>query len=495
MVVYNFSGEEIQSKIVYYGPGLSGKTTNLECIYQRMPTHAKGKMVSMRTRTDRTLFFDYLPLDLGEISGFKTRFLLYTVPGQVYYNATRKLVLKGVDAVVFVADSSAAKIAENKESLQNLEANLNELGLSLDSLPWVMQYNKRDLGDALPMDQLERELNVLQVPSFEATATKGDGVYETLQAIAALLFDRLQEELLERAQERGAKLPPDSDPYTVHGGPGVLEGDSFPLSADEADKLPAIDPEEEARALSALDEVVDKLEVPNLESDAASGDRDFPPPNLPGADELGPFHDEKREEGLGPVPGDSPHGATAGGEESDSLGHVVDFPQTAGDAEGRRVDVDEKGSFVTSNFQAKPRDLQGENGAWSEEGVALLNDMPQEGSSLSGPKRSLDSFASEPNPLDETDLEASDTDAAVDDFFDFTDPESETEEFLPPQPDEPRQGKGSPVPDEPPAPRAAAKTAAESPVPARVIEVPVELDQEDLEGEVTIKVKITLNSK
>jgi signal recognition particle receptor subunit beta len=195
MVVVNKSVSEINAKIVYYGPALSGKTTNLEQIYERMPPDAKGKMVSMKTRTDRTLFFDFLPLELGELKGFRTRMLLYTVPGQVYYNATRKLVLKGADAVVFVADSGASKAAENIESLRNLEENLNELGLTLDTIPWVIQYNKRDLPDAVPVRTLENELNLLRVPSHEAVATRGIGVYETFQGIAGILYSRLAERL------------------------------------------------------------------------------------------------------------------------------------------------------------------------------------------------------------------------------------------------------------------------------------------------------------
>ena len=145
MVVVSYSGKEINAKLVYYGAGLCGKTTNLEAIYEAVPDTSRGKMVSMKTQSDRTLFFDLLPLDLGEIMGFKTRFLLYTVPGQVFYNATRKLVLKGADAIVFVADSEVGKMEENKESLGNLRANLAEYNISLDSLPWVIQYNKRDL--------------------------------------------------------------------------------------------------------------------------------------------------------------------------------------------------------------------------------------------------------------------------------------------------------------------------------------------------------------
>lgn len=195
MVVLNYSGEEINAKIVYYGPGLSGKTTNLEYIHEKMPVRSKGKLVSMKTRTDRTLFFDFLPLELGEIRGYRTRFLLYTVPGQVYYNATRKLVLKGVDGVVFVADSSREKLPENIESLRNLEDNLNEHGLSLDHLPWVIQYNKRDVSDAMPVSELHEQLNLLGVPAYEAAATQGAGVYDTFQGVAALLFEQLRAKL------------------------------------------------------------------------------------------------------------------------------------------------------------------------------------------------------------------------------------------------------------------------------------------------------------
>jgi signal recognition particle receptor subunit beta len=195
MVVLNYTGGEINAKIVYYGPGVSGKTTNLEYIHEKTPESGRGKMVSMKTQTDRTLFFDFLPLELGEINGYRTRFLLYTVPGQVYYNATRKLVLKGVDAVVFVADSSAAKLDENLESLRNLEQNLNEHGMTLDEIPWVIQYNKRDLPDAMTVADLDASLNPLRVPTFEAVATAGDGVYETFHTIATMVYGVLKERL------------------------------------------------------------------------------------------------------------------------------------------------------------------------------------------------------------------------------------------------------------------------------------------------------------
>ncbi len=195
MAVFNYEGEEINTKIVYYGPGLSGKTTNLEHIYSKLPREHKGKMVSMKTRTDRTLFFDFLPIEVGGINGMKVRFLLYTVPGQVYYNATRKLVLRGVDAVVFVADSAPDRMQDNKESLSNLEENLNDLGITLKEIPWVMQYNKRDLANRLDVAVMERELNIQQAPSFEAVATEGRGVYETFEAIGGLVFSRMQQDL------------------------------------------------------------------------------------------------------------------------------------------------------------------------------------------------------------------------------------------------------------------------------------------------------------
>ena len=210
MVVFNYSGAEINAKVVYYGPALSGKTTNLEYIYEKMPSETKGKMVSMKTRTDRTLFFDFLPLELGEISGYKTRILLYTVPGQVYYNATRKLVLKGADAVVFVADSSPDKMQENLDSLRNLEDNLNEHGLTLDTIPWVIQYNRRDTAEALPVATLQEKLNLLNVPNFEAIATTGDGIYETFQGIGRILYGELTDRLARSEGEAPATAESDS---------------------------------------------------------------------------------------------------------------------------------------------------------------------------------------------------------------------------------------------------------------------------------------------
>ena len=196
MVVVSYSGREINAKLVYYGAGLCGKTTNLEAIYEAVPDTSRGKMVSMKTQSDRTLFFDLLPLDLGEIMGFKTRFLLYTVPGQVFYNATRKLVLKGADAIVFVADSEVGKMEENKESLANLRANLAEYNINLDSIPWVLQYNKRDLPNLYSIEELNAELNPSgRIPWYESVAREGKGVFETFRGISHLLMEKVTKDL------------------------------------------------------------------------------------------------------------------------------------------------------------------------------------------------------------------------------------------------------------------------------------------------------------
>jgi signal recognition particle receptor subunit beta len=188
MSFINYASREINCKIVYYGPGLCGKTTNLQFVYQKTAPDAKGKMISLATETERTLFFDFLPLSLGEIRGFKTRFHLYTVPGQVFYDASRKLILKGVDGVVFVADSQEERIDANIESLENLRINLKEQGYDLDKLPYIIQYNKRDLPSAMTVEELRRELNTTNVPEFEACATTGEGVFETLKAVAKLIL-------------------------------------------------------------------------------------------------------------------------------------------------------------------------------------------------------------------------------------------------------------------------------------------------------------------
>ena len=192
MSFINYSSREINCKIVYYGPGLCGKTTNLQYIYGRTSPDAKGKMISLATETERTLFFDFLPLSLGEIRGFKTRFHLYTVPGQVFYDASRKLILKGVDGVVFVADSQIERMEANLESIENLKFNLEEQGYSLDSLPYVIQYNKRDLPNVASIEELSSLLNQAKDPEFAATATTGEGVFDTLKSVAKLVLTELK---------------------------------------------------------------------------------------------------------------------------------------------------------------------------------------------------------------------------------------------------------------------------------------------------------------
>ena len=191
MVLFNAATKELTAKIVYYGPGLCGKTTNLQHIYDSLPQDGRGKMLSLATQTDRTLFFDFLPIELGTIRGMKTRIQLYTVPGQVFYDATRKLVLRGADAVVFVADSQAQALEGTKESFQNLIENLKEQGSDLERLPHVIQFNKRDTPNALPVEVLDKEINRFGVPTFNACATKGQGVRETLTGVAKLVLKHL----------------------------------------------------------------------------------------------------------------------------------------------------------------------------------------------------------------------------------------------------------------------------------------------------------------
>jgi hypothetical protein len=215
MVVFNYTGRELSGKIVYYGPALSGKTTNLEQIYGQTPSDTRGKMVSMKTKAERTLFFDLLPINRGSIGDFKVRYLLYTVPGQVYYNATRKLVLKGADAIVFVADSQRSQLAANIDSLRNLRTNLLEYGMCLDDLPWVICYNKRDMPDAMPVEELERELNPYGVPSFTQVAMNGEGVFEAFEKVGEMLMHRLEQQLKgdkgdARSAPKAAPAPPRS---------------------------------------------------------------------------------------------------------------------------------------------------------------------------------------------------------------------------------------------------------------------------------------------
>jgi signal recognition particle receptor subunit beta len=191
MSMINYASREINCKVVYYGSGLGGKTTNLEYVYSRVNPDTKGKMISLATETERTLFFDFLPIDLGEIRGFRTRFHLYTVPGQVYYNASRRLILKGVDGLIFVADSQRSRLEANIEAMHNLYENMESYGYDVETIPFVMQYNKRDLPDIMSVEEMRSVLNPMGVADFEAVAIEGEGVFQTLSAVSKLVVKSL----------------------------------------------------------------------------------------------------------------------------------------------------------------------------------------------------------------------------------------------------------------------------------------------------------------
>ncbi|SRR5512135_2183012 len=191
MSMINYASREINCKLVYYGPGLGGKTTNIEYVYNKVQPETRGKLISLATEQERTLFFDFLPVDLGSIRGFKTRFHLYTVPGQVYYNASRRLILKGVDGVVFVGDSQPERMDANVASMQNLYENLAEYGYDPATLPLVIQYNKRDLAGCVPVHELRAQLNPDNLPDFEAVAITGEGVFDTLKAVSKMVLKTL----------------------------------------------------------------------------------------------------------------------------------------------------------------------------------------------------------------------------------------------------------------------------------------------------------------
>ncbi len=237
MVQINFAQKQINAKVVYYGPGMSGKTTNLEVIHQRAPAPNRGDLTSISTDGDRTLFFDYMPLDLGTVAGMRTCFQVYTVPGQVYYNSTRKLVLQGVDGVIFVADSSEKMREQNIESLKNLEENLAEYGKNMSTLPLVIQYNKRDLPDAMSLEKLAEDLNVFGVPSFEAVANTGQGVFPTLKALAAVVLKNLAQETGGSGQR--ATPTPAAPAHETQAAPAPAAEATSPLPAAPQQVAPA----------------------------------------------------------------------------------------------------------------------------------------------------------------------------------------------------------------------------------------------------------------
>lgn len=217
MVQFNFFRREVNCKIVYYGPGLSGKTTNLEVVHKKTPNSSRGELTSIATEQDRTLFFDFMPIDLGTVAGMKTKLRLFTVPGQVFYNSTRKLVLQGADGVIFVADSQRHKLEENLESLRNLDENLREHGIDIRQVPLVIQWNKRDMPTAMPVEELERQVNYLHAATFEGVAVTGEGVFPTLKKCAALVLETVTKQV-DRGAGNSAAAPAKA-PFKPKAGP------------------------------------------------------------------------------------------------------------------------------------------------------------------------------------------------------------------------------------------------------------------------------------
>ena len=251
MVQINFARREVNCKIVFYGPGLSGKTTNLEIIHKKVPDTARGNLTSIATEQDRTLFFDFMPLDLGQVAGMKTKLFLYTVPGQVYYDSTRKLVLQGADGVSFIADSDPNRMNDNIESFKNLEKNLRDYGVDIRKIPLVIQYNKRDLPGALSIAELNAKVNNIGAPTFEAVAVKGEGVMQTLKGISKLVVDRLNEEYapVKSAAPAAAAAAPAAGRPTVPATPPPPSRPAIPTPAPmPASRAPAPPPRPAAAA-------------------------------------------------------------------------------------------------------------------------------------------------------------------------------------------------------------------------------------------------------
>ena len=302
MALFNYATRELSAKVVYYGPGLSGKTTNIEMVHRLLRPEQKGRLISLPTETDRTLFFDFLPLDLGQIKGFKVRFHLYTVPGQVYYNATRRLVLQGVDGVVFVADSQVDMMGSNAESLKNLRDNLATYGKKLEEIPFVMQYNKRDLRNIASVPEMNAQLNDLKVRVFEGIAKDGVGVTETLVGISRLVFAYLRKTLM---------LPGESYEAEELGEiTSAIAGETRP--EEGMDRLEEISEIEEIAEIQEVRDIPDVQEIPETMEIPEGVEMIIPPKEI--AETL---HDESpareeedraegRKEGVAPPPVDIP---------------------------------------------------------------------------------------------------------------------------------------------------------------------------------------------
>lgn len=281
MVSINYASREVCCKIVYYGPGLSGKTTNLQYVHKKVPGNTRGDLISLATESDRTLYFDFLPINIGTINGFAAKFQLYTVPGQVYYNATRKLVLRGVDGVVFVADSQPDKLDENIEALMNLKENLEEYGYNIDEMPLVIQYNKRDLPGVMPVEELRAKLNPKGRPDFGASATVGNGVFDTLKMIIKLVLDKAKsvgsETPVAKPRTEAVKSPSEpvapSRPYpttpaadtnqglpsSVPAGGAAVSTVSAPVSASDTGRIAASTQSESQATDSPVESATDSV--------------------------------------------------------------------------------------------------------------------------------------------------------------------------------------------------------------------------------------------
>jgi hypothetical protein len=285
MVLFNYATKEITAKIVYYGPGLCGKTTNLQFVYDSLPSNNKSKMLSLATKTDRTLFFDFLPLDLGKIRGMRTKLQLYTVPGQVYYNSTRQLVLKGADGVVFVADSQDHATDANLESLQNLEDNLKRQGVRIREIPLVIQYNKRDLPNALPVAGLNAEVNKLGVPHFESVATSGLGVEETLKGITQLVLAHLVKKYGLEGSE-----PIERDIQILN---AAVAQDPRPHDSlwDEDDVFGEVTPVATPASVFTLDDASGAEDIPLVPTELIGSPPPPPPPAAPAPQPFDDFED------------------------------------------------------------------------------------------------------------------------------------------------------------------------------------------------------------
>src|SRR4051812_5504640 len=285
MVFFNYATMQMAAKIVYYGPGLCGKTTNLHHIYAKTSPQSRGEMVSLETETDRTLFFDLLPIDVGVIGGFKTRLQLYTIPGQVFYNTTRKLVLKGVDGIVFVADSQKPMLDANLESFKNLRENLSEIGLSIDEIPLILQLNKRDLPNIAPVeDVLDIIDSERKYDYVEAVASRGDGVFETLKVISKLTLRTLRRRMTGEEPMKPTPRRPAADmSFRVREDVAVPEHkkgdlgtDPIPAHNPQPQPVPPVEIEEPDEAVEEID-IDDEIEVPPMHTIAE------PPPHVPPA--------------------------------------------------------------------------------------------------------------------------------------------------------------------------------------------------------------------